>query len=148
MATNLNSMNLSRRTALAGGLTGAAGLIAGGAGAAFAASHQDAELLDLGRQFEAAWAQERPLWDASQAASDDDDAKTLYLRAQEFSKRTAEIVHQIEPQNATTLEGLRVKARAALWYFCGDLAEFDDPTNVRLIASILRDLLSEAVSHG
>ena len=36
MADNLNSMNLSRRTALTGGLTSAAGLIAGGAGAAFA----------------------------------------------------------------------------------------------------------------
>jgi len=36
MADNLNTTNLSRRTALAGGFTGAAGLIAGGAGAAFA----------------------------------------------------------------------------------------------------------------
>jgi len=90
----------------------------------------------------------RTLWDASQAASDDDDAQAMYLRAQEFQGRTAKIVHQIEPQNATTLDGLRVKARAALWYFGEDLAEFDGPTDMRLVASILRDLLSEAVSHG
>src|SRR6266511_455861 len=53
MADNPHTTNLSRRTALAGGLTGAAGLIAGSAGAALAASHPDAELLDLGRQLAA-----------------------------------------------------------------------------------------------
>src|SRR5438046_1470863 len=63
MADNLNTTNLSRRSALAGGLTGAAGLIAGGAGAALAGmgnpdaggaeifKRLEAEMSELHRQY-------------------------------------------------------------------------------------------------
>ncbi len=149
MADNLNSMNLSRRTALAGGLIGAAGLIAGSAGAALSASHPNSEMLVLGRQFEIAWADEQRAWNAGTAAADKQTRRALTAQAEELSERTSAIISQIEARQATTLEELRVKARAVSWCCCGDLTDFDQKTtDMRLVASILRDLLSEAVSHG
>ena len=42
---------------------------------------------------------------------------------------------------ATTIEELRVKARATLWACCGEL-DFDDGIHMQAIKSVIEDLLA------
>jgi hypothetical protein len=85
--------------------------------------HPDAELIDLGRQFEEV-----------AAALDGDNAEAEL-------DRLAVIEPTIVAMPATTLEGIRVKARAACWALSGDLNPNGPTTDVRMALSIVRDLI-------
>jgi hypothetical protein len=92
MADNLNSKNLSRRTAIAGGLTGAAGLIAGGARAAFAeVGNPEAELLEVCRQHDQLSAELDAFYKEQEVAyrrySEIEPKKPEALRVQKRDKR-------------------------------------------------------------
>jgi hypothetical protein len=58
----------------------------------------------------------------------------------------AAIVERIVAAPATTIEGLRIKAKALSWCYAFEpidlTAEFGDTANVRVLASIVRDLLA------
>lgn len=105
--------------------------------------HPDAELVRLGRLLDAAWADER---DALEAARRSKDAATDALW-EAACDRTGLVVDAIEAMAATTVDGLKAKARACLWCHNGEPfgdASFDEQatTDVRLAAGILRDLLA------
>ena len=89
-----------------------------------------AHLLALARQFDALAAQiDYAIENGSDIAQD-----ILY----QFSHIEAEIV----ATPATTIDGLRVKARAACWALLGDLDSADQSTtDKRMALSIVRDLI-------
>jgi hypothetical protein len=99
----------------------------------------DADLLALGRQFEAAWATEKAVTDST--ATD--------LQCETAVEATSNLAHEIAKAQARTLDGLRVKVRALSWCYDGeDITLFEDDeekdrtTDTRLADSILRDLLA------
>jgi hypothetical protein len=114
---------LTRRAAVAAIAAGAPVLTA-----AAAVSHPDAELIGLGRQFEEITA----TLDREIAGADDD------LPALD---RLAVVEPRILATPATTMEGMRVKARAACWALGGDLQPTGLTTDVRIARSIVRDLI-------
>jgi len=94
-----------------------------------------AELLRLGERLDEAWAHEKALIDSETWGDTYDIA---------FNASQA-IVSQIEQQQAPTLEGLRVKARAVMW--CQQWGKFEpfslseqQTTDIRLSEAIIRDL--------
>jgi hypothetical protein len=102
-----------------------------GAITAAASSDSDAALIALGRELEAAWAQER---EANDNGSDRDIEATC--------EATGAVVDRIEAIPARTLEGFKVKARAVSWCHCGDFEGFGTTTDERIAARIIRDLLA------
>jgi hypothetical protein len=115
-------------------LVGATALAA--APLATAGASVNSRLLELGRQFEAAWAIERPLWDIININETVD-----WNEAQAAGEITETIVDQILSETATTMEELRVKARAVSWCWSGDIDMDVDTTDMKMTVSILRDLL-------
>jgi hypothetical protein len=110
--------DLTRRAAVAAIAAGAPTFASG------APRHPDAELIELGRQFE-----------EITAALDRDDAEPAL-------DRLAVIEPAIIAMPATTIEGMRVKARAACWAMMGDFEDLSGPTtDVRMARSIVRDLI-------
>ncbi len=112
----MRKASLSRRGVIAG-------IAAAPATTAFAAP--DTELLALGRQF---------------------DEVTRILDATEWSDAAAvarldEVEAAILGAEATTMEGLAVKARAAYWARLGDLDQDGESTDQRMALSIIRDLI-------
>jgi predicted ABC-class ATPase len=86
------------------------------------ARRRDAELLELGGAFEAAWAHElAALIDMKRLKTPEAEALTRSARA-----ATALIAAKIEAASATTLDGLKVKARAILWRRNGEPLETID----------------------
>lgn len=129
---------LSRR-----GIAGAgAALLALASTAAIAApASGDAELTRLGAELEAAWSVEAA--DAERCETDEELEAVM--------ARAGDIVDRIEHLPASTLAGLKVKARAVSW--CNQGEEIDPnrfnpyngaTTDGRLAASIVRDLLGRA----
>lgn len=95
-----------------------------------AASSPDSLLLSLGREFTASAAK----LDHAIAAGIDFDIELL--------DRLNLLDSEIARTQATTMEGLSVKARAACWARLGDLDEPDDATTeLRMALSIMRDLI-------
>jgi hypothetical protein len=87
------------------------------------ARRRDAELLEQGADFEAAWAHEvATLIEMKRLKSPETEAFAKSARA-----ATALIVARIERTSATTLDGLKVKARAILWRRNGEPLETVDP---------------------
>lgn len=83
----------------------------------------DAELLAHGGAFEAAWARElAALIEMKRAKTPEAEALARSARA-----ATARIATKIEATAATTLDGLKVKARAILWRRNGEPLEIVDP---------------------
>lgn len=117
------SRDLTRRAAVAAIAAGAPTL------ARAAPSHPDAELIELGRQF-----------DEITAALDKEIAGAgTDLPALD---RLSAIEPMIVALPARTVEGMRVKARAACWAMMGDFDELPGPTtDVRMARSIVRDLI-------
>jgi hypothetical protein len=110
-----------------------------------AAVHPDAELLSLGAELDRAWAQERATFAAMEDRSDNESAELM----EAAYKATSAVVRQIEGLRAATLEGLHIKARAALWCHNGDPAAFDGEddlagraTDTRLCFGIVGDLIA------
>ena len=89
-----------------------------------------ARVLALGRQFDALAAQiDRAIEHSSDITQDVLD---------QFTRIEAEIV----ATPATTIDGLRVKARAACWALLGDLDSADrSSTDKRMALSMVRDLI-------
>jgi hypothetical protein len=112
------SRDLTRRAAVAAIAAGAPALATASPG-----QHPDAELIDLGRQF-----------DEITAALDGDNAEGAL-------DRLAAIEPAIVSMPATTAEGMCVKARAACWALIGDLDPNGSTTDVRMARSIVRDLI-------
>ena len=100
-------------------------------------------LLDLGRKFEVAWAEEREAWEAYGAdrSFKIDGCNPLWLRADMLQGRTHRIILEIRKRKATTLEELRVKARAVLWAHFGQL-DIDVSVDPVMSGSILEDILT------
>jgi hypothetical protein len=129
------SERLSRRRLL-GAL--AVGLAAGPVVAM--AAHEDADLLALGAQLEAAWKRQNEA-DAQCLAGDGDESYPAVEAAWDVCHA---IALKIERLRASTIEELRVKARAVLWCHSGeDRIELSEhqTTDIRLAQSILDDLL-------
>lgn len=129
--------NITRRTALkALPFEGAAVAIP----VASAAPLVDQALLELGTKFEAAFAAEEPL----RLATNDTDDLTVWNAWEAASSLTEEIVNEIERMPATSIEGLRVKARCILW--CsgdGSVSISDGKTaDYRLAQQIVTSLLA------
>lgn len=144
MAGDLNTPTLPRRAILAGG---AAGLLP--ALPVEAAPKQDAELLRLGQAFEAAWAHEAELQTIQNSFAGVCDAYWLAEdRTMEAASRVHALVTVIQAIPARTLEGLRIKARAAHWLnqepgFAETAVEHDMMRPMAV--SILNDLLNLGV---
>jgi hypothetical protein len=112
------SRDLTRRAAVAAIAAGVPTL------AAAAPGHPDAELIELGRQF-----------DEITAALDREIDGGTELGALD---RLVVVEPAIVAMPATTIEGMRVKARAACWAMLGDFEVLDGPTtDVRMAAPIL-----------
>jgi len=87
------------------------------------ARRRDAELLAHGGAFEAAWARElAALIEMKRAKTPEAEAVARSARA-----ATARLAAKIEATAATTLDGLKVKARAILWRRNGEPLEIVDP---------------------
>ena len=87
------------------------------------ARRRDAELLEQGEAFEAAWAHELvTLIEMKRLKTPQAEALARTARA-----TTALIAAKIERTSATTLDGLKVKARAILWRRNGEPLETVDP---------------------
>jgi hypothetical protein len=94
------------------------------------ASSPDCHLLALGREFTAAAAK----LDYAIAARIDFDDEVI----ENLNRLETEIVWT----QATTMEGLSMKARAACWALLGDLDEYEEvSTDKRMMLSIVRDLI-------
>lgn len=98
--------------------------------------HPDAELVALGREFDAAWAAEQEAF-----ASRDE------VREDAAYEATRDVVNRIEAVVAASVAGLIVKARACSW--CHDGEPFtpesfnqEASTDLRLAAGVIRDLLA------
>jgi hypothetical protein len=127
MADSASSITTSRRLFLA---AGPAAAVFGAVGAA-AHSSLDAELISLGRQFQAAWAVEQAGFSRE---VDDETANALV-------KPCTDLAHCIERIPARTVDGLLVKAMAVNWCHCGEFDEFGQTTDEPLAAGITKDLL-------
>jgi hypothetical protein len=113
---------------------GSAAAVFGAVGAA-AHSCPDAELIRLGHEFKAAWATEKAGF--SREVSD--------ATATELIKPCTDLARRIEGIPAKTLHGLMVKAEVVNWCHCADFDGFEDTTDLRVAAGIIRDLLALAV---
>lgn len=142
--------NITRRAALAGALLSSAAL-AVPVGKALGRNTSppppespDAALLALGEEFERLWAIERSVLPSDEYSYDAEAWKPW----DEAQPRTEAVVTKIEACRATTLEGLRVKARAVIWCHNGrfdGLGGVDgETTDARLAGSIIIDLAGGA----
>jgi hypothetical protein len=95
-----------------------------------AASSSDVQLLALGRDFSAVAAR---LDDAIASGIDFDDG---------LLEQLGRLEAEITATQASTMEGLWVKARAACWALLGDLDDAgDETTDRRMALSMVRDLI-------
>lgn len=93
----------------------------------------DAELRKLGTSLADAWADE----DTAYAAEAWDEADAA-------SERTLALVARIQSLPAHTLDGLRIKAQAIAWCHSGDVQLPNAGTDMRMVNSIIADLLRVA----
>jgi hypothetical protein len=103
----------------------------------------DAVLLRLGREFEAAVAAEMATW----AVAEHYTAEEQENQADAVHAPIAALMDEIISLRATTLAGMKVKARAVSYCWSGkpvtaeELTDHGDPTtDVQLIASLMADL--------
>src|SRR3712207_4080015 len=106
---------------------------------AHADAHPDAELLRLGEELDRSWRAQRATeaaWNREGYHASDEEVDALV-------DETGRIVEQIMKQPATTLEGLKVKARAVSWCADGYLSKPEDheTLDVRLAMSMVYNLL-------
>jgi hypothetical protein len=132
----------NRRLFLAAG--SAAAVFAGLKGAARAApvAMVDGYLLSLGKELDAASENET----AVLAAADGLPGKEIDRLYDPARIRSKDLVEKIIATKATTIDGLKVKARALAWCHSGDVIDatsFDSypTTDIKVLASIAQDLL-------
>ncbi len=109
----------------------------------------DAELLNLGKQFAAVYADEKAAWVLANNEHEDDGPYTK--RASALSEQCAEIANRIQPLRATTIGGLAVKVQAVEWHQAGqgltaEALSFWDPPNpdMVILAGLLQDIAAIA----
>jgi hypothetical protein len=111
------------------------------AAATSAPAANDAALIRLGALFEDAWNAESLAWidygELDAGAPGEAAAAEIAKRATE---RTSAIVAQIETTPARTLPGLLIKRRAIAWCVSDDRFTLENPTDMRLITSMLEDM--------
>jgi hypothetical protein len=135
---------MSNQTTRRNVITGAAALPLLPASALATETSADAELLRLGAELDRAWAQEKAL------IYDDGACGDGYEVANDASSAVG---RQIEKQQAHTLEGLRVKARAVMWCHQGEEMDGEPftlsdqgTTDVRLVEALIRDLVEMPIA--
>ncbi len=139
-----NQSSLSRRVMLAAIPVAAIGFGAVLPAAAETVASPDARLLELGRQFEAAWVQQNRADDLCEETLSEE----AYALIEAAVDATSAIVHKIDEFQAHTLAGLYVKARAVSWCHSGEEMHADSlafdraTTDLRLAAMIVRDILA------
>ena len=125
--------NTTRRTFLKGGV-----VLAAAAHTVALAPGMSDDILELGKQFEKSWAAEKAFYASHDLADPANDAGF-----DEVYFRTQNLVDLIEKAEATTLEGLRVKARAVQWCYGDDPMKLDgDTTDMRISSQILNGILT------
>ena len=95
---------------------------------------------ELAKRFEEAWAAEKAAEHTLKAAQTPADEKPW----DDAYAVTQKVVNEIEAMQATTLDGLRLKARAVQWCYGTDVIDLrcdQDTTDLRLATSIVEDLL-------
>lgn len=97
---------------------------------ALALDHADAGLLQLGRDFDAAWEAEEAERLIARETDDWDAWEVCYASTEAIARR-------IETVPATTLAGFRVKARAIQWCYG------DDPVNL-----VIQDTVDQRIANG
>lgn len=104
-----------------------------------APDHADAELLQLGEEFEAAWEAEKAERQIARDTDDWDAWDACYAV-------TGKIARRIEKAQATTLSGFRVKARAIQWCYGDDPVDMavHNTVDQRIATRIVNDLLALA----
>jgi hypothetical protein len=102
----------------------------------------DAELIALEKELDEAWANERAVY----AETKNDNSEEADARCADAFEGTSDIVEKIDALPATTMDGLRVKAKCVEWCCAGDPKgiTFGDTTDVRIAAQIVRLLLGDA----
>jgi len=108
---------------------------------ASAPASADAALIALGEELETAWAAEIAAY-AQYRGDFSLEHEAITDAAYEATKA---VILRIEAVPASTMEGLRVKARAVQWCYDADpvdLAVDQSTTDLRLANSIIRDLLA------
>lgn len=130
--TQANSNSITRRILLAG--AAAAGIVPLAASTPLTA---DAGLIALGAQFERVWAIEKTFWEGKLSPA-------TYSLAEDAHASTGDLAEQIVKLRATTMEGLRVKARVVAWCYQGEPSVDLDArtTDIRIAESIVHDLLA------
>lgn len=123
---------MNRRDVLKGGIV----LAATSHTAVSVAEMPDRNILELGREFDAAYAGEEAARMVCRDTGDWSAWDAAYAR-------TESIVKLIEKETATTMEALRVKARCIQWCHGDDPVDLalPDTTDCRLATQIVADLL-------
>jgi hypothetical protein len=99
-------------------------------------ARSDAALIELGRQF----TEFKVNFDLAIAGRQE--------LSQPMLQRMEELTKAIDSQSATSLNGLRVKARVAAWALLGDLDAWQDcPLARDMSSSIIRDLIRNFDPH-
>lgn len=107
----------------------------------------DAALVALGEELEAAWAAEI----AAYAQHRGDLSLAHEAITDAAHKASKAIILRIEAMAASTIDGLRVKARAVQWCYDGDPVDLvvdQSTTDLRLANSIIADLLAVPPAAG
>jgi len=102
----------------------------------------DADLINLGFAFDAAYSEEQAARAIGRETGDWDKWDDAYARS-------GAIVRQIEAVPATTLDGLRVKARCIQWCYGDDPIDLEGTSNtmdMRLAQQIVTSLLTPVAS--
>jgi len=100
----------------------------------------DAELIELGRKLKTAWRIENAVCQALENVR----GKEAWAKITAVCDATRSIVHRIEAIKAHSLAGINTKALALAWCHAGEELEDmeDQPTDARLAAGLLRDLIA------
>lgn len=109
---------------------------------ALAVPHADAMLVDLGLQFEAASKKYDAVWSRAEDLSGKPGGRVMRARADKLEAQVEEMGRQILKTPATTIEGLKAKAKVARWccggnFYLGDEAEMNDLAAFHSLASDL-----------
>jgi len=105
------------------------------------AQHPDAELLGLGAQLDIHMKREKALIEMAT----DENLETTLVIAEICVRDAAPVARRIEALQARTMEGLLVRAKALKWSRgedTFDLSDYGQTGDVRLVNSIISDLLA------
>jgi hypothetical protein len=151
-------LGLPKRSALFAGIPAAitVGAVLSAATAEMVVTiNPDAELIELGRQLQVAWAREKELFALCRDSISDGaegEADAVWKEAEAAHEACSKIVARMEELQAHTLAGVRVKVLALSWTHNGEEFSPDffggDATDFCLAAQIMRDLSAMGDANG